>query len=217
MAETTQRRIKLSKAKKSLLGGKGLVKMIIPKLATMVINLISIGPRIILRSAFQILRTNIWTRLLSTLILVSFDLYSYARKKISRKQLIINLILSTSLLVGGTAGWMFGTNTALAVVAENTMLWIVAGIIGAGGLGSILNTICRKVLGRFMKSDVEDMLDFFNAEFELMGGELGLSSKEMDTLAAQIRIDDKICVNCFAKSNKKKYAREVLGTYFDRL
>jgi len=62
-----------------------LVKLIFPKVATMALNFVRIGPRVILRSAFQLLRTNIWTRLISTILLVFFDVYSFCKGRICRK------------------------------------------------------------------------------------------------------------------------------------
>jgi len=216
MGEQKKLRLELRKNKKGLLGGKGLAKLIIPKLATMAMNLVAIGPRVILRSAFQLLRTNIWTRLISTLVLISFDLYNFARKKISFKQLVINLILSVSLLAGGTIGWMFGTNSVLAVVAENTVLWIIAGIAGAGIVSAVFDAVCRRLLKRFLKSDVDNMLEFINNEFELMAKEKGLSDEQVDEIAKHIQIDDKICIKCFSRADKKKYIRETLIPYFDK-
>ena len=72
---------------------ENLLKLIFPKVATMVMNFVRIGPRVILRSAFQILRTNIWTRLVSTVLLLFFDVYNFLKGRISRKQLFIDLIL----------------------------------------------------------------------------------------------------------------------------
>ena len=192
-----------------------LAKLVLPKLATMVINLISIGPRVILRSAFQILRTNIWTRLISTVFLISFDIYNFARKKISKKQLTINLILSGALLISGSAGWIFGTNSVSAVVAENTVIWIIAGLAGAGILSSVFDAICRKILGRFLKSDVEDIVDMINEEFECMITEHELDDDRADAVACAIQIDDKVCLNCFCKKDRKKYIREILMPYFE--
>ena len=217
MGEQKRLRLELQRNKKRLLGGKGLVKLIIPKLATMAMNLVAIGPRVILRSAFQLLRTNIWTRLISTLVLVSFDLYNFAKKMISFKQLVINLVLSFSLLVGGTVGWMFGTNSVLAIVAENTVLWIIAGIAGAGIVSAVFDVVCRRLLNRFLKSDVEDMLEFINNEFELMVKDKGLSDEQIDELVKRIQIDDKICIKCYSKADKKKYVRELLTPYFGEL
>jgi len=211
------RRIQLAKKKAGVLGkfNKGnLVKLVFPKLATMVINLVRIGPRVILRSTFQILRTNIWTRLISTILLVSIDLYSFIRKKISKKQLAINLILSATLLAGGTAGWFFGTNSVLAIVAENTVIWIIAGLAGAGILSAVLDKLCRKVLGRFLKSDVEDMMEIINEEFECMIREHALDDVQADAIAKAIQISEKTCLSCFCKADRKKHARGVLVPYF---
>jgi len=211
------RRIQLSKNKAGLLGkfkADNLVKLIFPKVATMGINLVHIGPRVILRSAFQILRTNIWTRLISTILLMSIDFYSFFRKKISKKQLAINLILSATLLVGGTAGWFFGTNSVLAIVAENTIIWIIAGLAGAGILSTVLEKFCRKVLGKFLKSDVEDMVEMINEEFECMVVEHDLDEDQAEAIACEIRISEKTCLNCFCKKDKKKYVRDMLVPYF---
>jgi hypothetical protein len=213
------KRIKITGKKSGVLAkfDKGnIVKLILPKVATMGINLISIGPRVILRSAFQIMRTNIWTRIISTLVIVSFDLYNFAKKKISKKQLAINLILSATLLIGGTTGWIFGTNSVTGIVAENTVLWIVAGLIGAGALSSISNSIGKKLLEKFVKSDVEDMIDLINEEFECIAKEYNLDNNKVDKIAEEIHIDHKICLDCFCKRDRKKYIREILCPYFEQ-
>ena len=212
-----ERRIQLAKRKAGLLGkvkNGNLAKLIFPKIATMAINLVSIGPRMILRSAFQILRTNIWTRLISTVLIVSFDLYSFARKRISKKQLTINLILSATLLIGGSAGWVFGTNSVSAIVAENTVLWIIAGLLGAGVLSSVFDKLCRRVLGKFLKSDVEDILDLVNEEFECLVAEHALDEETADTIARTVQICDRVCLECFCKDDKKKHVRDILMPYF---
>ena len=94
------------------------------------------------------------------------------------------------------------------------MIWIVAGIAGAGVFSACMDKGCKKVLGRFIKSDVDDMLDLINSEFADMANEAGMTEEQADELAAAIKIDDKVCVQCFAKSNKQKYIRGVLQPYF---
>jgi len=217
MPNANTRRIQLAPKKNKLLAKlnkENLVKLIFPKAATMGMNLIYIGPRVILRSAFQILRTNIWTRLLSTVLLLSIDLYRFFRKKISKKQLGINLILSLSLLASGTVGWLFGTNSVLEIVAENTVIWILAGLAGAGAFSAISDQVCRLVLGRFFQSDVEDMVDIINEEFESMVTERTLEREEADAIAGKIHVTEKTCLTCFCKADRKKYAREILTPYF---
>jgi len=209
----TKPRIQLTQKRGGLLGkiNKGnVVKLTLPKLATMGINLVRIGPRVILRSTFQILRTNIWTRLISTFLLLFIDLYHFIRKRISKKQLMINLILSATLLIGGTIGWVFGTTSISTIVLENTVIWIIAGLAGAGVLSAILEAFCRKVLGRFLKNDVEDMLDLINEEFECLIVEYALDDEQAEVIASTITIDDKVCLDCFCKKDKKKYMRGML-------
>jgi len=196
-----------------------LFKLVFPKVATMALNLIQIGPRVILRSTFQLLRTNIWTRLLSTILLVFFDLYSYLRGRISRKQLFINIVLSFSLLIGGTVGWTAGTSGALLIVAENTLLFIIAGIVGAGLASAGFDRISRQVLNRFLSSDMEDVLIVINEEFVQIAEEHELSHDEVYNVAKTIKIDEEICLRCFTKSDsdKKKYIRKFLKPYFSKL
>ena len=212
-----KKRIQLSQKKSGFLSklNKGnLVRLLLTNVTTMGINLISIGPRVILRSTFQLMRANIWTRIISTIVLITFDLYNFFRKKISKKQLVINMILSSLLLGGGTTGWAFGTNTVSVIVAENTVLWIVAGIIGAGTFGSVFNAIGRKILGKFFKSDVEDMVELINEEFEEMAKQHSLDEKKRELIVEKVYVDDKICFECFCKKDKEKYARQLLEPYF---
>jgi len=194
---------------------ENLFKLIFPKIATMAMNFIRIGPRVILRSAFQILRTNIWTRLVSTILLVFFDFYNYFKGRISRKQLFIDLILSLSLLVGGTVGWVVGTNGALLIVAENTVLFIVAGLIGAGVLSALFDKLSKWFLGLFLSSDIEDMLVVINDEFTEMITEYELTEAQVCELANTIEINENICLTCYTKSDRKKYVRKVLEPHFE--
>ena len=196
---------------------ENLFKLVFPKVATMALNFVRIGPRVILRSTFQLLRTNIWTRLLSTILLVFFDFYSFFRGRISRKQLFIDLILSLSLLVGGTAGWVVGTSGALLIVAENTLLFIIAGLLGAGLFSSFLDRASRWILGLFLSNDIEDMLNVINEEFIQMVEEYHLSYEQACNVAKGIEIDEQICLACYTKSNRRKYVRKILTPHFAKL
>ena len=214
----TKSRISLYQEKKksvrTILKEKGLVKMVLPKASAVLVNLIQMGPRVLLRSAFQVLRANIVTRIVSAIVILVIDLYSFAKRKISLKQLIINIILSCMLLIGGTVGWNAGTNVVVGVVAENTVIWILAGIVGAGVLGSVLDSLCKKILSRFIRSDVEDMVRLINVKFEEMVAEQGMSDEEAERVAEKIKVDKKICVHCFQKSDRNKFVRELLEPYF---
>jgi len=209
-----EKRIKLKKSK-GILPKKGILKLLLPKITKVMVNLVQVGPRVILRGAFQLLRANIWTRLVSTVVIVAVDSVQFLRKRISKKQFSINLLLSFSLLFGGAAGWVAGTNSVLGVAAENTAIWIIAGIAGAGIFSAGMDFCCKKIIGKFIKNDVEDMLDLINSEFDRMINEAGITREQADKLAAAIQIDDKVCVQCYEKSNKQKYIRHILQPHFN--
>jgi hypothetical protein len=155
--------------------------------------------------------------LLSALVLVSVDIYSFAKKKISKKQLFINLILSIALLVSGTTGWVIGYNNVGRIIADNTVLWIITGFIGAGIFSSITDAIGKRILGKFLKTDVEDMVELFNEEFEHMVCEYELDEEEISTVAKEVHLNKRTCIDCYSKKDKKKYAREKLKPCFEKI
>ncbi|MCL2856060.1 MAG: hypothetical protein FWE21_10695, partial [Defluviitaleaceae bacterium] len=158
-------RFQLNVKKKSKVGSKeDLAKMAAPKAAQVLYNIVTIGPRLIMRSAFQLLRANIITRIISAVVLVSIDTYLFIRKRISLKQYIINVVMAALLLVGGTAGWYGGQNIGY-ILFQNAVIGIIAGVIGAGVLGFAFSTIFEKIIGKFVKDDTKDMLEICNGVF----------------------------------------------------
>jgi hypothetical protein len=155
--------------------------------------------------------------LLSALVLISVDIYSFAKKKISKKQLFINLTLSVALLISGTTGWAIGYNNIGRVVADNAILWIITGLIGAGIFSSVTDAIGKRILGKFLKTDVEDMVDLFNEEFELMACEYELDEDKINSVAKEVHLNKRTCIDCYSKKDKKKYAREKLKPCFEKV
>jgi hypothetical protein len=155
--------------------------------------------------------------LLSALVLVSVDIYSFAKKKISKKQLFINLVLSVALLISGTTGWAIGYNSIGRIIADNTVLWIITGLIGAGIFSSVADAIGKRILGKFLKTDVEDMVELFNEEFEKLACEYALDEEETNAVAKEVHLNKRTCIDCYSKKDKKKYAREKLKPCFERI
>ena len=206
--------LKLSSGKKELLRKKLQPKLILPKLTTILINLIKFGPRIIMRSTMQLLRANIWIRIVSTLVMLLVDIIRYLTGRISKKQFALDVALSLSLLVGGTAGWYAGTGAIVGIVAENTVLWIVAGMVGAGVLGAGLEYLAKSLLARFITSDADDILLVFNRQFDALVRQYNLKPEQAKTIAAGINLDSKICLLCFKAANRESHARKLLEPYF---
>lgn len=206
-----QIQLKIQK-KKKIESKQDLIKIIAPKLAQMLVNIIQLGPRVILRSAFQLLRASPLTRAVSMCFLVIFDMYNLVTKKISKKQFLINITLAVTLMIGGTIGWNFGSNFA-NVFIENLVLAIFAGLVGAVAIGSVLCSIAEKILLRIIRSDIADMLDIFNQEFKKICEEKSLTLSEAEALADKIVLKHQTVQSLFLYVDKRERARSFLESF----
>ena len=203
-------KFKLKLKKKSKMGSKeDIARMAAPKAAQFLYDALRIGPRLILRSAFELLRANIITRLISAVVLISFDTVAFARKRISLKQYLINVSIAAMLLVGGTAGWYLG-NGAVYVLLENAVLAIIGGILGAGLIGVGLGAVLEKIIKRFVKDDSADMLEICNEVFCELAQKYNLNEQEAEIAANSIEIDATTVRAMYASPDKTGYACEII-------
>jgi len=204
------KKYKLNVKKKSKVGSKeDLVKMAAPKAAQVLYNIVTIGPRLILRSAFQLLRANIITRILSAIVLVSIDTYLFVRKRISLKQYLINVALAALLLVGGTAGWYAGQNVGY-ILFQNAVIGIIAGVIGAGVLGFGFGAVFEKIIGKFVKDDTADMLEICNGVFCNLAEKYDLTEEQAEKVVEALQLDPPTIRKMYASPDKTTFACELI-------
>ena len=202
------------RAKKSKIGNtEELAKITASKIAPMFYNIIQLGPRMILRGVFNLMRANIITRLISVVVLLVFDIYNFSKNKISKNQFIINVLLAFSLLVGGTIGWTGGQH-AVNIVVENVALAIIGGVVGAGILGALFGGIVEKVISKFIKSDFVEMLEIYNKEFVNLCKEYNINRFELSNLLEQITVTPYDLKTLFLRENREIYAYNYLEKYF---
>ncbi|MCL2840274.1 MAG: hypothetical protein FWE05_05815 [Defluviitaleaceae bacterium] len=205
---------KLTIKKKSMISSPDdVVRMAGPKAAQILYNIFHIGPRVILRSAFELLRANTITRILSAVILLVLDTVSLVRKRISIKQFVINVGLALSMTIGGTAGWMLGQETVAAILIQNALLGILISLIGAGIFGAGLGMLWEKIIGLFLKDDTHDMMEILNQEFVKLSREHMLTEKEIETLKETIAINQKIMRDIYVQHNRQHYVHCMLEPY----
>jgi len=195
--------LKLAIQNKKIGNANDLARLAAPKTAQMLYNAMRVGPRLILRSAFELLRANMITRVISVVVLLAIDKFSLIKGRISVKQFIINVTLALMLLVGGTAGWFLGSQ-ALSMVMESLVLGILAGLIGAGLLSAGLSFLVNRIIHLFVKDDTEDMLDIYNQCFAALAEEHALNEDEICTAA------DNICMS-------KEHVRDIFSEKTDRM
>lgn len=185
------------------------IKIAAPKSAQFLYNALRVGPRVILRSAFELLRANTFTRILSCAVLLSVDTVGLFRRRISAKQYLVNIILAALLLVGGAIGWDIG-GRALGPHIENAAIGMVAALFGAGFLGMAFSYAGERLIALFYKSDTEKMLELFNYEFycEVSGRKMG--EAEIARARDIIELTPRHTADMFACRDKAGFARALI-------
>ena len=195
---------------KKKIGGAGeIARLAAPKTAQMLYNAVRVGPRLILRSAFELLRANMVTRVISVVVLLAIDKFSLIKGRISVKQFVINVTLALMLLVGGTAGWVLGSH-ALSQLVESLILGILAGLIGAGILSAVLSFAVNKIIHLFVTDDTEDMLDIYSRCFATLAEEHRLNNEEIDMAVEKIGMSRQMVRDIFVEKDKPAFANDTI-------
>ena len=198
--------LKLAIQKKKIGSANDIARLAAPKTAQMLYNAMRVGPRLILRSAFELLRANMITRVISVVVLLAIDKFNLFKGRISVKQFVINVTLALMLLVGGTAGWFLGSH-ALSLIMESLVLSILAGLIGAGILSAGLSFLVNRIIHLFVQDDTEDMLEIYNRCFADLCKEHGLTSDEICTAAENICMSKEMVRDIFTeKADRMAFA-----------
>ena len=205
------------KKKSKIANTQDLIKIAAPKSVQFLYNLISIGPRVIMRSVFQLLRANTITRILSCVVLLSIDTVSLVRKRISLKQYLINVSLALMLLIGGTAGWVFGGYLIGMTLIENAAIGIIAALIGAGVFGGMFGIIGERIISLFIKGDTEEMLEIFNYEFYKEVTANRLEESEISIVRDSIELTPEVASEMFAREDKRDFAKSIICPAIEKL
>jgi len=177
------------------------LKIIAPKAITAGVNLLRLGPRIIFRSAVELLRANLITRILSCITLLIVDVIDLARHRISKVQFVKNVILSALLVVSGTIGWNFGTRW---IVLEflGGFVDIAGGMIGAAILSFGSNIVLDKVCGKLIESDAQKMWKILDPHIDALPDEDRESIRDHVTCACLKKM--------YACEDKEQFAVELV-------
>ena len=105
---------------------KGLAKLLFPKASKIITNVIQFGPRVVVRSATQLLSANPLTRIVSVTSLTFIDIYLLYTKKISHHQFLINLTYSISMFFGSTLGWYVGARVASQLAVDAVLAFVIS-------------------------------------------------------------------------------------------
>jgi len=191
------------KIKKLIAGSDAMVKLAAPKVVTAGVNVMRMGPRIILRSTVELLRMNLLTRILSCITILIFDIIDLSRKRISKTQFVVNVVLSLLLIVSGTIGWNFGGQWFVFELLGG-MADIIGSMIGAGVVvflsGFIFGKACDKLIG----SDAQNMLKIIDPYIQQL--------PEEERKPVRGCITSSCLKKMFACENREAFAEDLVST-----
>ncbi|EGQ9994043.1 hypothetical protein [Vibrio vulnificus] len=170
----------------------------------------------------KLLRGNVVTGVVTTVVLSSVDAYRFFKDEVSGAQLFKNVAVTATSVAGGTAGWMGGAAAGAAIgsavpVIGTTAGGIIGGLLGAFGGGTAAQKGAKAVLDEFIREDAEEMLDIVNDIFAEMASEYLLNKSEAEEVISQIKNLDmaKKMREMYASGNRKAFARKMLTPMMD--
>ena len=140
---------------------KGDGTLIRSKIASASFNVIASGSGVIVRSAVQLLKANLITRIISAVLLLLLDITDLYRNRISIPQFIRNALFSVLLVVVGAIGWEWGS-AWIALEFLGNAVEVLGGIIGSGLAIGVVNKPFEKVCEKAVKSDSYQMMEIIN-------------------------------------------------------
>jgi len=191
------------KIKKIIKGSDAIVKLVAPKVVTAGVNVVQMGPRIILRSTVELLRANLFTRILSCITILIVDIYDLSRKRISKMQFVVNGMLSLLLVVGGTVGWNFGGRWIVFEILGG-MADIIGGMIGAGIVVFFSNVVFSKACNKLIESDADKMWKIVNPYIENL--------PEEERVPVKASITNSCLKKMYASADRGIFAEDLVST-----
>jgi len=140
---------------------KGISKLVFPKASQILTNVIQLGPRVVLRSATQLLRVNPLTRIVSVTSLTFIDLFLLAKRKISVNQFFINLAFSLTMFAGSTIGWYTGRHVATQLAVDTVIAFLISCVFLLIG-NQVADRLTRSVVSRVATTDCDRGLHEIN-------------------------------------------------------
>ena len=192
----------MKKKKFRIKGADSAIRMFAPKLVTIGLNILRMGPRIIVRSTIQLLRANLFTRIISCLTLFILDVVDLYRHRISKAQFCRNILLSLILIGCGTFGWNLGSKWILLEIFGSAVE-IIGGLVGAGIAGALSSVAFDKACSKFLKSDAEQMRDIIRGHLS------DLPDEEKHKIIKEISNSE--LKKMFACEDKDDYAEKLVN------
>lgn len=187
---------------------EAIVKFMGPKASATLVNAFRDGSNIYgaaaMKSAAKLLRADIISVGISTLVFSSVDISRMFRGKISGKQLFKNITTTASTAIGGTAGAIIGS----AVIPG------VGTLIGSMGGGALANKASSTLLNSFIEDDAEEMLRIIETRLKDLATVYLLNQQEISNVIENLNkllySKPRTLMDMFSSINKYSFASDLL-------
>lgn len=163
----------------------------------------------------KLLRGNIVTGVVTTLVISSVDFFRMFQGRCSGAQLFKNVASTASGIAGGTGGWMVGAAGGAALGSVIPFIGtaaggIIGGLLGTFAGGTAANAAASAILNEFIEDDAKEMLKIVEKVFGEMAFDYLLNEKEAESVIDNFKTKDvpDFLRDMYVSSDRESFARK---------
>ncbi|MBS9910090.1 hypothetical protein [Vibrio alginolyticus] len=163
----------------------------------------------------KLLRGNIVTGVVTTLVISSVDFVRMFQGRCSGAQLFKNVASTASGVAGGTGGWMAGAAGGVALGSAIPVIGtaaggIIGGLLGAFTGGAAANAAANAILDEFIEDDAKEMLAIVEKVFGELAFDYLLNEDEAESIIDEFKSEDvpDFLRDMYAESDRRAFARD---------
>ena len=180
---------------------------------------IEIAGKEIAKKVSEVLANQLITSGVIVAVLTVPDVIDLFRGRISKEQLLKNLIVTVVSVAGATAGGIIGTAVGTAVVpgAGSAVGATVGGVVGGVIGGTAAGLAGDMLLSSVYEGDAQQMYEIITEVFTDMSNDYLLAQGEADIIVNQVRdeLAGSKLKDMYASEDRKSFAKELMRPYFD--
>lgn len=172
----------------------------------------------------KLLRGNIVTGVVTTIVLSSADFVRLFDGRVSGAQVFKNVTTTAAGVAGGTGGWMGGAAAGAAIGSAIPIIGtaaggIIGGILGSIAGGSAASTIASSVLDNFIEDDAKEMLCIVESVFGDLASDYLLNEQEAKIVIEKIQSLDlpDLLRDMYASSNRRDFAKNKIEPMMEQI
>ncbi|KOR29842.1 hypothetical protein TI03_01275 [Achromatium sp. WMS1] len=173
----------------------------------------------------KLLRGNIVTGVVTTLVLSSVDFARLFQGKVSGAQVFKNVATTGASVAGGTGGWMAGAAAGAAIgsfvpIIGTAAGGIIGGICGALGGGVVAQQTSEAILSTFIEDDAKEMLRIVERVFGEVAEDYLLTEDEAKEASEDFKNGydiPRLLRDIYASNDRSDFARQKIETIVERI